>query len=78
MGDATEQQGAHGDVDHGLGDIMLFVVADETGPADRPAKVRSTTHLRHRQRSPPARTARHVAEGVQRLAQINRELPAPP
>lgn len=39
MGDASEQQGAHGNVDHGLGYVeALLVVADEAPPADHPAE----------------------------------------
>ena len=39
MGDAAEQQGAHGDVDHGLGHVDApFVVADEAPPADHPTE----------------------------------------
>lgn len=39
MGDAAEQKGAHGDMDHGLGHIeALFVIADEAAPADHPAE----------------------------------------
>jgi hypothetical protein len=39
MGDAAEEQRAHGDVDHGLGYVEAFlVVADEAAPADHPAE----------------------------------------
>ena len=39
MGDTAKQQGTHGDVDHGLGHVeALFVVADETPPADHPTE----------------------------------------
>lgn len=38
MGDATQEQRAHGGVDDGLGHVeALFVVADEAKPADHPA-----------------------------------------
>ena len=39
MGDAAEQQCAHGDMDHGLGHVEAsLVVADEAAPPDHPAE----------------------------------------
>lgn len=39
MCDAPEQEGAHGDVDHGLGHVeALLVVANEASPTDHPAE----------------------------------------
>lgn len=39
MGDAAEQQGAHGDVDHSLGHVeALLVVSHQSAPADHPAE----------------------------------------
>ena len=38
MGDAAEQEGAHGEADHGLGHVETpLVVEDETVPSDHPA-----------------------------------------
>lgn len=40
MGDAPEQQGTDGDLDHGLGDIDAgFVVAHKAAPSRHPAEV---------------------------------------
>jgi len=38
MGDAPEQEGAHGDVDHWFGDVQVSLVeAHQLLPADHPA-----------------------------------------
>lgn len=39
MGDAPDEESAHGDVDHGFGDVeVALVVAHETTPTNHPAK----------------------------------------
>ena len=39
MGDASEQERAHGDVDHGFGNVeAALVVPDQASPADHPAE----------------------------------------
>ncbi len=61
MCNATEQQGAHGDVDHGLGHVeALLLVADQSAPADHPAE--GALH----DRLPQKRGAEEIARSQQR------------
>ena len=50
MGDATEHEGAHADVDHGLRHVEApFVVPHKAAPADHPAE--GTLHTQRRGRT---------------------------